>query len=115
MHISDFTHCVFSYLSDYIAAPKFITKPQDQKVGLNGVASFDCVADGNPPPSIYWTKEGSSVLMFPNNSYGHIHITPHGTLQINGVQKDDAGYYVCSAFSVVDSSTTRTFLQVNEH
>uniref|UniRef100_T1GJH5 Ig-like domain-containing protein n=1 Tax=Megaselia scalaris TaxID=36166 RepID=T1GJH5_MEGSC len=94
------------------SAPKFIKKPQDQKVGLNGVASFHCVADGNPPPSIYWTKEGSSVLMFPNNSYGHIHITPHGTLEINGVQKDDAGYYVCSAFSVVDSSATRTFLQV---
>lgn len=50
--------------------------------------------------------------MFPNNSYGHLHVTVEGTLQINGVQKDDAGYYVCSAFSVVDSTTIRAFLQV---
>ncbi|KAL9916311.1 roundabout guidance receptor 1 isoform 4-T5 [Glossina fuscipes fuscipes] len=94
------------------APPTFIVKPQDKKLGLNGVALFPCVADGNPPPSIFWTKEGSSILMFPNNSYGHLHISVEGTLQINGVQKDDAGYYVCSAFSVVDSSTIRAFLQV---
>ncbi|XP_055837624.1 roundabout homolog 2 isoform X2 [Episyrphus balteatus] len=94
------------------AAPKFVLKPQDKKIGLNGVARFQCVADGNPPPSVFWTKEGSSMLMFPNNSYGHLHVSNEGTLQINGVQKDDAGYYVCSAFSVVDSTTIRAFLQV---
>ncbi|XP_065367067.1 roundabout homolog 2 isoform X1 [Calliphora vicina] len=94
------------------APPTFIVKPQDRKIGLNGVAQFPCVADGNPPPSVFWTKEGSSTLMFPNNSYGHLHVTVEGTLQINGVQKDDAGYYVCSAFSVVDSTTIRAFLQV---
>ncbi|XP_073845114.1 roundabout guidance receptor 1 [Musca autumnalis] len=94
------------------APPTFIVKPQDKKVGLNGVALFPCVADGNPPPSVFWTKEGSSTLMFPNNSYGHLHVSLEGTLQINGVQKDDAGYYVCSAFSVVDSTTIRAFLQV---
>ncbi|KAM7342001.1 roundabout guidance receptor 1 isoform 2-T7 [Cochliomyia hominivorax] len=94
------------------APPTFVVKPQDRKIGLNGVAQFPCVADGNPPPSVFWTKEGSSTLMFPNNSYGHLHVTVEGTLQINGVQKDDAGYYVCSAFSVVDSTTIRAFLQV---
>ncbi|XP_049308729.1 protein sax-3 isoform X1 [Bactrocera dorsalis] len=94
------------------APPTFVVKPQDKKVGLNGVAQFPCVADGNPPPSVFWTKEGSSTLMFPNNSYGHMHVSVEGTLQLSGVQKDDAGYYVCSAFSVVDSTTIRAFLQV---
>ncbi|XP_067632868.1 protein sax-3 isoform X2 [Eurosta solidaginis] len=94
------------------APPTFVVKPQDKKVGLNGVAQFPCVADGNPPPSVFWTKEGSSTLMFPNNSYGHMHVSVEGTLQLNGVQKEDSGYYVCSAFSVVDSTTIRTFLQV---
>lgn len=52
--------------------------------------------------------------MFPNNSYGHMHVSVEGTLQLSGAQKDDAGYYVCSAFSVVDSTTIRAFLQVSD-
>lgn len=52
------------------------------------------------------------MLMFPGNSYGHTHVTNQGTLQIRGVQKEDAGYFVCSALSVAGSATTRAFLQV---
>jgi roundabout axon guidance receptor 2 len=26
---------------------------------MNGIAKFECVANGNPPPSVFWTKEGS--------------------------------------------------------
>lgn len=52
------------------------------------------------------------MLMFPDNSYGHIHVTNQGTLQIRGVQKEDAGYFVCSALSVAGSATIRAFLQV---
>lgn len=52
------------------------------------------------------------MLMFPDNSYGHIYVTSQGTLQIRGVQKEDAGYYVCSALSVAGSATIRAFLQV---
>lgn len=94
------------------AQPNFIVKPQDQKIGMNGIASFECRASGNPPPSVFWTKEGSQMLMFPDNSYGHIHVTNQGTLQIRGVQKEDAGYFVCSALSVAGSATIRAFLQV---
>lgn len=98
--------------SPVTAAPTFTTKPQDQKVGLNGLASFECVATGNPPPSVFWTKEGSQVLMFPGNAYGHLHVTPEGTLKIQGVQREDAGFLVCSALSVAGSTTVRAFLQV---
>lgn len=90
----------------------FVRRPQDQKVGLNGIATFDCVAEGNPPPSVFWSKEGSQVLMFPGNSYGHLHVTPEGSLRIQGVQREDAGFFVCSALSVPGSSTVRAFLQV---
>ncbi|XP_069684562.1 roundabout homolog 2 isoform X2 [Periplaneta americana] len=92
--------------------PTFTTKPQDQKVGLNGLASFECVATGNPPPSVFWTKEGSQVLMFPGNAYGHLRVTPEGTLRIQGVQREDAGFLACSALSVAGSTTVRAFLQV---
>lgn len=97
----------------FSAPPTFATRPKDQKVGLNGVASFDCVAQGNPPPSVFWTREGSQVLMFPGNAYGHFHVTQDGTLRIQGAQKEDAGFLVCSALSVAGSVTWRAFLQVS--
>lgn len=83
------------------------------KTGINGVAKFECVASGNPQPSVFWTKEGSQELMFPDNSYGHFNVLMDGTLEVRKVEKDDAGYYVCSAFSVAGSGTTRAFLQVS--
>lgn len=51
--------------------------------------------------------------MFPNSSHGRQHVAADGTLQITDVRQEDEGYYVCSAFSVVDSSTVRVFLQVS--
>ncbi|XP_055631811.1 protein sax-3 isoform X2 [Toxorhynchites rutilus septentrionalis] len=92
--------------------PTFIIKPQDQRTNLNGVATFKCTASGQPPPSVFWTKEGSQTLMFPNNTYGNIHISSQGSLQIRGAQKDDDGYFICSALSVAGSTTSRAYLQV---
>ncbi|XP_018323059.1 roundabout homolog 2 [Agrilus planipennis] len=92
--------------------PVFIERPQDQKVGLNGVAEFHCAATGNPPPSVFWSKEGSQLLMFPDTSYGHMHVNSHGTLRIQGVQREDSGYLVCSALSVAGSNSVRAYLQV---
>lgn len=98
-----------------VALPVFLTKPQDSKTAINGVAKFECVASGNPQPSVFWTKEGSQELMFPENSYGQFHVSSEGTLEIRNARKDDAGYYVCSAFSVAGSGTTRAFLQVSRN
>ncbi|XP_021709627.1 protein sax-3 isoform X2 [Aedes aegypti] len=94
------------------SSPTFIIKPQDQRTNLNGVATFKCTASGNPPPSVFWTKEGSQTLMFPNNTYGNIHISSQGSLQVRGAQKEDDGYFVCSALSVAGSTTSRAYLQV---
>ncbi|XP_058465056.1 roundabout homolog 2-like isoform X2 [Malaya genurostris] len=94
------------------SSPTFIIRPQDQRTNLNGVATFKCTASGNPPPSVFWSKEGSQTLMFPNNTYGNIHISNQGSLQVRGAQKDDDGYFVCSALSVAGSTTSRAYLQV---
>ncbi|EDW74310.1 uncharacterized protein Dwil_GK21847 [Drosophila willistoni] len=95
------------------APPNFVKKPTNKKIGLNGLVQWPCVATGNPQPSIFWTKEGLSTLMFPNSSHGRQQVMADGTLQISDVQQEDEGFYVCSAFSVVDSSTVRVFLQVS--
>ncbi|XP_076330516.1 roundabout homolog 1-like isoform X6 [Tachypleus tridentatus] len=92
--------------------PSFVVKPKNQRVGLNGIAKYECVASGNPPPSVFWTKEGNQALMFPGNSYGRFSVTSLGTLIISGVIKEDKGYYVCSALSVVASTMTKAHLDV---
>ena len=42
------------------AEPEFTVRPSAARVGLNGIAKFDCVAQGNPPPSVFWAKEVNS-------------------------------------------------------
>lgn len=88
-------------------------EPQDVRVNVNGVAKFDCVASGNPRPSVFWTKEGNQFLMFPDNKYERFSVTPEGSLIISPVKKEDKGYYVCSALSVVSSATTKAFLNIS--
>ena len=39
----------------------FTVRPSAARVGLNGIAKFDCVAQGNPPPSVFWAKEVRTV------------------------------------------------------
>ncbi|XP_029850967.2 roundabout homolog 1 isoform X1 [Ixodes scapularis] len=92
--------------------PSFRLTPEDQKVGLNGVAKFDCFATGNPQPSVFWTREGDQVLMFPGKSHGRFSVTNEGTLVISSVRKEDRGYYTCSALSVVGSSMAKGHLEV---
>ena len=62
--------------------PSFVVKPRDQRVGMNGIAKFECVAGGNPPPSVFWTKEGSQELMFSGTTHGQMFVSPDGTLAI---------------------------------
>jgi roundabout axon guidance receptor 2 len=90
----------------------FVIKPQDQKIGMGGSASFECVARGNPPPSVFWNKEGSQAIMFPGNKYGRMDVSSEAVLTINDVVREDSGYVVCSALSLAGSATARAFLQV---
>ncbi|CAG7832052.1 unnamed protein product [Allacma fusca] len=93
--------------------PKFLVKPKESvRVGLNGVAKFECSASGNPTPTTYWRKEGSQELFFPSSSYGRLHISPEGTLRIQGVKKEDSGIYVCSALSPAGSRDAEARLEV---
>ncbi|XP_055931028.1 protein sax-3-like isoform X2 [Argiope bruennichi] len=92
--------------------PIFLKTPRDQRVGLNGIAKFECSATGNPPPSVFWTKEGNQVLMFPERSFGRFSVTREGMLIISGVMKEDKGYYTCSVVSGVGSTMAKAYLEV---
>lgn len=71
------------------AHPSFVVKPKDQRVGMNGIAKFECEASGNPPPSVFWTKEGSQELMFAGTTHGQMFVSDDGTLTIQ------VGFFSC--------------------
>ncbi|XP_008833263.1 roundabout homolog 3 isoform X3 [Nannospalax galili] len=95
--------------------PQFVIRPQDQTVAPGENVSFQCETKGNPPPAIFWQKEGSQVLLFPSQSLqptGHLSVSPRGQLNITKVQSGDAGYYVCQAVSVAGSILTKALLEI---
>lgn len=98
----------------HLAPPSFIVRPQDVRTVLNSVVHLPCAIKGNPPPTVFWAKEGLSILMFANNSYGQLLVTNEGTLTINKVQENDNGHYICAGFNVVDSTMERVLLQVSK-
>lgn len=97
------------------APPEFLKQPENQKVGLNGEVRLDCRVSGNPAPTVFWNREGSSELMIPGRTYRHTRIEQSGTLYAEALQKEDSGYFVCSAVSVAGSASARALLQVRSN
>ena len=50
--------------------------------------------------------------MFPRQDHDRFSVTEDGTLVIEPVRKEDAGDYVCQAFSVAGSAFAKANLQV---
>ncbi|KAL4681776.1 hypothetical protein H8959_007253 [Pygathrix nigripes] len=95
--------------------PQLVTQPQDQIAAPGDSVAFQCETKGNPPPAIFWQKEGSQVLLFPSQSLqptGRFSVSPRGQLNITAVQRGDAGYYVCQAVSVAGSILAKALLEI---
>ncbi|KAG5318211.1 ROBO2 protein, partial [Pseudoatta argentina] len=93
--------------------PVFTNFPKDETVNAGTDVTFSCAARGAPKPSIFWTREGSQELMFPDHTYqSHYTVTEDGSLSIKGAVRKDEGHYVCSAISQAGASTATVFLQV---
>uniref|UniRef100_A0A8D2D7C9 Roundabout homolog 3 n=2 Tax=Sciurus TaxID=10001 RepID=A0A8D2D7C9_SCIVU len=95
--------------------PQLVTQPHDQMAALGENVTFQCETKGNPPPAIFWQKEGSQVLLFPSQSLqptGRFSVSPRGQLNITEVQSEDAGYYVCQAVSVAGSILAKALLEI---
>ncbi|XP_032877568.1 peroxidasin homolog isoform X1 [Amblyraja radiata] len=78
------------------APPQFTVFPEDQAVVEGQTIDFHCEAEGNPAPTIAWTKGGSA---FPGDR--RFIFLSSGSLRISGVALHDAGQYECQANNVV--------------
>ncbi|XP_019907395.2 roundabout homolog 2 isoform X2 [Esox lucius] len=95
--------------------PQIAIKPQDQTAAQGRSVTFQCGTRGNPPPAIFWQKEGSQMLLFPGQPHsqsGRYSVSMSGELTITDVHPEDSGYYICQAISVAGSVLTKALLEV---
>ena len=65
--------------------------PTSDTVTENQTATFYCSADGNPTPTVTWSRTGDTE---PISS-------PHNKLEIRNATYNDSGDYVCTAKSIL--------------
>ncbi|XP_078023153.1 roundabout homolog 2 isoform X3 [Epinephelus lanceolatus] len=95
--------------------PQIATKPRDQIATQGRSITFQCGTTGNPPPAIFWQKEGSQMLLFPGqppSQSGRYSVSMSGELTITDVHPEDSGFYICQAISVAGSVLTKALLEV---
>ncbi|XP_028274974.1 roundabout homolog 2 [Parambassis ranga] len=95
--------------------PQIATKPRDQIATQGRSITFQCGTTGNPPPAIFWQKEGSQMLLFPGqppSQSGRYSVSMSGELTITDVHSEDSGFYICQAISVAGSVLTKALLEV---
>ncbi|XP_064029469.1 roundabout homolog 3 [Pogoniulus pusillus] len=95
--------------------PQLVTGPRDQTVTPGQSVTFQCQSKGNPPPAVFWQKEGSQTLLFPGQpspAPSRVSVSPGGAITITEVQPADAGSYQCQAISVAGSVLAKARLRV---
>ncbi|CAB3388186.1 Hypothetical predicted protein, partial [Cloeon dipterum] len=82
--------------------PVFITPLRDIAVKTGSVARIECIVQGEPQPSITWSKDGRllgtrpSLKMFFRNGLCR--------LQISDASPDDSGKYTCTATNAMGTA-----------
>ncbi|XP_068126618.1 roundabout homolog 2 isoform X15 [Hyperolius riggenbachi] len=100
-----------------VAPPQFVVRPRDQIVAQGRTVTFPCETKGNPQPAVFWQKEGSQNLLFPNQPQqpnSRYSVSPTGDLTISNIQRSDAGYYICQALTVAGSILAKAQLEVTD-
>ncbi|XP_016416933.1 roundabout homolog 4-like [Sinocyclocheilus rhinocerous] len=91
-----------------LAKPVLLHKPEDVSVQLGASAQFFCEADGDPMPSVEWSREKGPL---PNGRYL---INPDHSLQIHYVTAQDMGKYTCTAENKLGMSVASAQLLVED-
>ncbi|GMT06094.1 hypothetical protein PENTCL1PPCAC_28268, partial [Pristionchus entomophagus] len=96
------------------APPAFVLRPQDLTVDQGGRAQFECTSNGQPNPAIYWSKEGSSSVLFAGHAStdGRVTVSQTGELHLSDVRPHDEGNYICAAINSAGSSVAAARLTI---
>lgn len=92
-------------------------QPSDASVLVGRSVTLDCQAEGYPQPQIRWEKAvGTTARDYrPISTSYHYQIFENGSLTIQDVARDDAGYYLCQATNGIGSELSSVIsLSVHE-
>ncbi|KAA8594156.1 hypothetical protein FQN60_004990, partial [Etheostoma spectabile] len=84
--------------------------PTNQSVAVDGTVVLNCVATGNPTPTILWRKDG--VLVSTHDS--RVKQLDTGALQIRYAKLGDTGTYTCIASTPSGEASWKAYLEVHE-
>jgi len=79
-------------LLDAVVGPKLRQRPRNVVAQTNSDHEFVCDVYANPPPTIYWLKNGVKLTMTD-----YVQVVNSRTLRILGLMPSDAGMYQCMA------------------
>lgn len=93
------------------APPIWVKEPFDQQIELGSTVSLDCLATGNPVPTVSWSKlnkildgQDNYVLILPDSRIKQFR---NGTLALSDIRKDDEGHYRCLVSSEVGQNISK--------
>ncbi|KAI9530487.1 hypothetical protein NQZ68_004505 [Dissostichus eleginoides] len=81
-------------------------------VPAESTARLACEAQGEPKPSITWTKVSTGAVMSILSKAERFEVLPNGTLVIQNIQLQDRGTYICSAQSFLGRDRLLANLEV---
>lgn len=92
-------------------------RPIAQSVEVGMEAFYECSANGNPKPTLFWSIEGNHTLIFPGVSWNRFQASigtdGKSKLLIEATKKEDSGLtVVCSAVNLAGAITGRAKLLV---
>jgi len=89
-----------------ISAPSLLQPPVATTVNESQTAILKCIADGNPPPQVTWSKLNSSLPV------GRHVVESSGALIVRNVKPEDDGVYRCRTKNLLGSVNARAKLAV---
>ncbi|RVE64401.1 hypothetical protein OJAV_G00125630 [Oryzias javanicus] len=101
-------------LAPAVSSRPRIADPHTRRVSFpaESIAMLACEAEGQPKPSITWTKVATGTTMSIHSRGQHFEVLPNGTLVIKNVQPQDRGTYICSANNFLGRDRLLTTLEV---
>jgi hypothetical protein len=81
------------------AKPRFKVEPEIQNAAEEETAVFECIADGEPKPTIQWIHNGAPIDV--GNTEKTNRIVALNKLTILNLQESDTGNYGCNATNTI--------------
>ncbi|XP_022670390.1 Down syndrome cell adhesion molecule-like protein Dscam2 isoform X3 [Varroa destructor] len=94
--------------------PRWSIEPKDTDVVVSRSATLDCQAEGYPHPQLRWEKGTGQGNYEPVTTSYHYQIYENGSLTIQDVTKNDAGFYLCQATNDVGPGLS-SVISLNVH